>query len=71
MWSHLQAESKKQQSNLIKREIRFVVTGCVCGGGGLSSNKIQVSSFKINKYWRCHVQHNDINMTVNTVMYIF
>ena len=33
---------------------------CVCRGElGKGNKNIQISSYKINKFWKCNIQHDD------------
>ena len=65
-------ESKKQKPELIDTENRLVVVrGREWGMGemGEGGQKVQTSSYKINKYWGCYVLQCDI--VDNTVLYIW
>ena len=58
-----QLKLQEQTNKLIEKEFRFVVTrsrgGCgVWGGLDEGNQKIEISSYKINKYWGCNVQHD-------------
>ena len=56
--------SKTNRQTNSEKEIRFVVTkGMGLGEGELEEGgqKVQTSSYKINKYWGCNVQHDKYN----------
>ena len=58
---------KKKKKKLIDRE---QVCSCQRWGGGQmreGGQKVQSSNYKINKSWKCNVQHGDSN---NIVLHI-
>ena len=60
VWYYLYVESKNQENKtpkLLENE-SMIVTGNH-GKMGEDGQKIQTSSYKINKSWECNVQHDD------------
>ena len=60
--SHLYVESKKQKYKLVDTENRLVVArggGRRVGKMGEGGQKVQTSSYKINKSQRCNIQYGD------------
>ena len=73
VWSHLTVESKNPYK-LIEKEIRFEVTrgwGCRKRRLDEESQKVQASSYKINKYWGYNVLYNMINIINTATCYIW
>ena len=67
VWSHLYVEYKK--AKLIETESRMVVAkDRGCGKWGDVGQKMQTSSYKLNKFWGCNVQH--VTIVNNTILYI-
>ena len=54
-------------NQLIEKEMRFVAIRGGGGGGELDegSQKVQTSSYKINKYERCNIQRDKDNTAVH------
>ena len=57
MWN---LKEKKKTKNILDIENKLVVArGQVVGKMGEGGQKVQTSSYKINKSWGCDVQHGD------------
>ena len=57
-------DSKTNQKKLIDTEDNWVVAETASGSGGecdvgKGGQKVQISNYRINKSWGCHVQHGD------------
>ena len=57
-------DSKTNQKKLIDTEDNWVVAETASESGGecdvgKGGRKVQISNYRINKSWGCHVQHGD------------
>lgn len=70
-FAYFPSKKKNRKTKYLWRKIRSVVTRGRCWGGDIGWwwSNVQISSYKIGKYWRHNVQHDYNNIYIYTYIY--